>query len=103
MNAVRRGIWAAGAPVRAALIGAILVYRVVLSGVFGGRCRFEPSCSAYAEEAVRRHGAVRGAVLAAWRILRCNPFGRPGFDPVPRALRYDVVVPQAAGKVRGTA
>ena len=103
MNAVRRSLGAAGAPVRVALIGAILVYRVALSGVFGGRCRFEPSCSVYAEEAIRRHGAIRGSVLAFWRILRCNPFGRPGLDPVPKRLRYDVVVPLASGKVQETA
>ena len=103
MNAVRRVLWTAGAPVRVALIGVILVYRVALSGIFGGRCRFEPSCSAYAEEAIRRHGAVRGSLLAFWRVLRCNPFGRPGLDPVPQSLRYDVVVRSAAGKVRETA
>jgi hypothetical protein len=103
MNGVRRGLWAAGAPVRVALVGAILVYRVALSGVFGGRCRFEPSCSDYAEEAIRRHGAMRGSVLALWRVLRCNPFGHPGLDPVPRRLRYDVVVQSSTGKARGTA
>lgn len=103
MNAVRRGLWTAGAPVRVALIGVISVYRVALSGIFGGRCRFEPSCSAFAEEAIRRHGAVRGSLLASWRVLRCNPFGRPGLDPVPSSLRYDVVVRPAAGKVRETA
>ena len=103
MNAVRRGLWTAGAPVRVALIGVISVYRVALSGIFGGRCRFEPSCSAFAEEAIRRHGAVRGSLLASWRVLRCNPFGRPGLDPVPSSPRYDVVVRPAAGKVRETA
>jgi hypothetical protein len=103
MNVVRRGLWVSGAPARTALIGVILVYRVALSGVFGGRCRFEPSCSAYAEEAIRRHGAMRGSLLAFWRILRCNPFGRPGLDPVPVELRYDVVVPRARTKARGTA
>jgi putative membrane protein insertion efficiency factor len=47
------------------------------------RCRYEPTCSAYAVESVERFGAVRGAVLAAWRLLRCNPFSHGGFDPVP--------------------
>jgi uncharacterized protein len=46
-------------------------------------CRYEPTCSAYAEEAVRRHGPVRGLALAAWRVLRCNPWSRGGYDPVP--------------------
>ena len=46
-------------------------------------CRFIPTCSAYAIEALRVHGAFKGSLLAAWRILRCNPFGRPGLDPVP--------------------
>jgi uncharacterized protein len=103
MSVIRRGMWTLGAPVRVALIGVIQVYRIALSGVFGGRCRFEPSCSAYAEEAIRRHGAVRGSVLASWRILRCNPFGRAGLDPVPDELKYDVVLPTADRKARGTA
>src|ERR1700678_2475459 len=48
-----------------------------------GACRFQPSCSEYAAVAVERHGAFRGLTLAMWRLLRCNPLGRGGFDPVP--------------------
>jgi len=58
-------------------------YRVTLSPLVGGYCRFVPSCSVYAEEAIRRHGAWRGARLAAARLLRCHPFRPGGFDPVP--------------------
>jgi putative membrane protein insertion efficiency factor len=47
------------------------------------RCRYEPSCSAYAIEAVERFGVARGALLASWRLLRCNPFSHGGFDPMP--------------------
>lgn len=46
-------------------------------------CRFEPSCSRYALEALRRHGPFRGTLLAVWRVLRCNPFNAGGYDPVP--------------------
>lgn len=61
----------------------IEVYRVTLAPLIGGFCRFVPSCSVYAEEAIRRHGAGTGVVLAARRLLRCHPFHRGGFDPVP--------------------
>ena len=64
------------------LRGAIRLYQLTLAYFFVGACRYEPSCSAYAMEAVERHGALRGTVLAAWRILRCNPFSHGGFDPV---------------------
>jgi uncharacterized protein len=89
VNAARRGFAAVGAPIRALLIGSIRVYRATLSGVLGGQCRFEPSCSVYAEQAIRSRGALRGSVLALWRVLRCNPFGRPGFDPAPGDNRID--------------
>jgi hypothetical protein len=58
-------------------------YIAFLSPFFGGACRFYPSCSNYAAEAIERHGAGRGLRLAVWRLLRCNPFNKPGFDPVP--------------------
>lgn len=51
-----------------------------------GHCRFIPSCSEYAHEAVLRFGFVRGSLLAAWRLLRCHPLCRPGYDPVPQTL-----------------
>jgi putative membrane protein insertion efficiency factor len=82
MNVVRRGPYGAGAPVRALLIGCIKVYRVSLSGWLGGQCRFYPSCSQYAEDAIRVHGAVRGSGMVVWRVLRCNPFGGGGVDRV---------------------
>ncbi len=59
------------------------VYRVTLAPLLGGHCRFMPSCSAYADEALRRHGAREGLRLAGARLLRCHPFHPGGFDPVP--------------------
>jgi uncharacterized protein len=64
------------------VLAPILVYRRVLSPALPARCRYEPSCSAYAVEAVRQFGAARGIVLAAWRVVRCNPFSHGGYDPV---------------------
>ncbi|HEX5474028.1 MAG TPA: membrane protein insertion efficiency factor YidD [Vicinamibacterales bacterium] len=64
---------------------AIRGYQLLLSPIAGGACRFEPSCSAYAIEAIRRHGAARGSSLAVRRICRCHPFGASGLDPVPPA------------------
>ena len=61
----------------------IRVYQVMLSPFVGGACRFQPTCSAYAIEAVATHGAWRGSLLAARRLSRCHPLGRAGFDPVP--------------------
>jgi putative membrane protein insertion efficiency factor len=83
--AARRMLWASGAPARAALIAIIKTYRVVLSGWLGGQCRFAPTCSHYAEQAILTHGAMKGTALATWRVLRCNPYGKGGLDPVPSA------------------
>jgi len=63
----------------------IRLYQLTLSPIFGGACRFDPSCSAYAMEAIERHGAWRGSKLAIARVARCHPFGSAGFDPVPPA------------------
>ncbi|MFP3938200.1 MAG: membrane protein insertion efficiency factor YidD [Phycisphaerae bacterium] len=68
---------------RWALILTVQLYRLTLGPVLGGRCRFLPTCSEYAIEALRRHGAVRGTLLTAWRVLRCHPFSKGGYDPVP--------------------
>jgi len=76
-------LWATGMPVRALLLGLLALYRAFLSPLFGQRCRFHPSCSAYAEEAIRVHGAAKGVVLAVWRVVRCSPLSRGGLDPVP--------------------
>jgi putative membrane protein insertion efficiency factor len=58
-------------------------YQLVFSPILGGSCRFTPSCSAYASEAIERHGALRGSVLAVKRIARCHPLCHGGYDPVP--------------------
>ncbi len=73
-----------GAPGAAAVLrGAVLAYPWTLRPVLGCNCRFHPSCSDYALEALRGHGAARGAWLAARRVLRCNPWHPGGPDPVP--------------------
>jgi putative membrane protein insertion efficiency factor len=68
------------------LLFFVRAYILFLSPIFGGSCRFHPSCSNYALEAVSTHGARRGAWLAAKRLLRCSPFTKGGFDPVPEIL-----------------
>jgi putative membrane protein insertion efficiency factor len=70
------------AGVRIALI-VVRGYQLLLSPFAGGACRFEPSCSTYATEAIVKHGAGRGLWLTLRRLARCHPFARPGWDPVP--------------------
>ncbi|HEX6633094.1 MAG TPA: membrane protein insertion efficiency factor YidD [Usitatibacter sp.] len=65
------------------LIGLVRGYRYLLSPWWGGQCRFSPTCSEYAIEALQRHGAWKGSWLAARRISRCHPWHAGGFDPVP--------------------
>jgi hypothetical protein len=65
------------------LIGLVRVYQYLISPLLGPRCRFHPSCSHYAVEAVEQHGALRGSWLALRRLLRCHPWHPGGYDPVP--------------------
>jgi putative membrane protein insertion efficiency factor len=98
---VHRIAWRAGAPARLALLGLIRLYRFTLSGWLGGQCRFYPTCSRYAEDAIRVHGAVRGTLMAAWRIARCGPFTAGGVDHVPAPARspgYDAVIHTEPGR-----
>ena len=67
---------------RRIVIAPIRVYQRLISPALPRRCKYEPTCSAYAVQAIRRFGILRGLVLAAWRLLRCNPFSHGGFDPV---------------------
>jgi len=75
-----------GAVPRLLAVGAVAIYRAAVSPVIhamhGPACRFEPSCSVYARDAIAQYGVVRGGAMALWRIARCNPIGGHGFDPV---------------------
>lgn len=65
------------------LVGLIDLYRRFLSPILGSNCRFHPSCSSYARQALLTHGLAAGLALSVWRVLRCQPFCQGGFDPVP--------------------
>ena len=78
MNQLARAIWHLP---RMLLIGAVTLYQWTLSPLVGRQCRFQPTCSAYFIEAVRRYGAVRGTVRGVLRICRCHPFHSGGYDP----------------------
>ncbi len=67
---------------RRVVVLPIRLYQVTVSPLLGERCKYEPSCSRYAVEAIRTYGVLRGIVLAGWRILRCNPWSHGGHDPV---------------------
>ena len=71
--------------VRSVLSGGFRVYKRVVSPFLPPACRFHPTCSEYAAEAIEVHGALKGSALAAGRLLRCNPWSAGGFDPVPSA------------------
>jgi uncharacterized protein len=67
---------------RSAATAPILLYQRLISPALPRRCKYEPTCSRYALEAIKRYGLARGLVLAAWRLLRCNPWSHGGYDPV---------------------
>ncbi|MBV9684108.1 MAG: membrane protein insertion efficiency factor YidD [Solirubrobacterales bacterium] len=80
-------------PLRLALVVPIRVYQRLLSPALGQRCKYYPSCSEYAAQAIDRFGILRGLVLAVWRLLRCNPWSDGGFDPVEDQRLFKSQVP----------
>lgn len=67
---------------RRVALAAVVVYQRLISPALPRRCKYEPTCSRYAAQAIRRYGILRGLVLAGWRLLRCNPWSHGGHDPV---------------------
>ena len=85
------------------MIGLIKLYKKLISPIKPQCCRFTPSCSTYALEAFRKRGFIVGMILSVWRILRCNPFSKGGYDPVPeRGLRRVKTLPSAESEVSMT-
>jgi putative membrane protein insertion efficiency factor len=93
MTGARNVLRVIGAPARVLAIVLIHVYRVTLGGLLAGHCRFYPSCSQYAEAAVKSRGALEGMAFAIWRVLRCGPFTPGGVDhpPAPRRAKSQPV------------
>jgi len=77
-------------PAQTLLLALIWLYQRLLSPLFAGSCRFEPTCSEYARQAVLIHGPFKGSWLAFWRLVRCQPLCRGGYDPVPRAVLHNI-------------
>ena len=83
--------------VRAVAVAPIVVYQRVLSPAIPRRCKYEPTCSRYAVEAIGRYGILKGLVLAGWRLLRCNPWSYGGYDPVEAQRVFPI---RAGGPVK---
>ena len=83
LDDIRQGMRAVLRAIGWVLILPIRFYRKFISPLTPPTCRFTPTCSQYAIEAIRKHGPFKGLALAVWRILRCNPWGGSGYDPVP--------------------
>lgn len=82
---------------RAVAIAPIVVYQRVISPGIPRRCKYEPTCSRYAVDAIRQFGILRGLVLAGWRLLRCNPWSYGGYDPVEAQRLFKTGRPQTDG------
>lgn len=91
LSGFRRSVHLIGGGLRSVALAPLILYSRLISPALPRRCRYEPTCSAYAIQAVKRFGVLRGAVLAAWRLLRCNPFSDGGYDPVDaqRLFKHD--------------
>jgi uncharacterized protein len=74
---------------KALLLSVIHFYQRRISPMLGARCRFHPTCSHYAAEALQKHGLIKGMLLSTWRVLRCQPFCKGGYDPVPLAKKTE--------------
>lgn len=74
------------------LLSLIQGYQLYISGLHPGCCRYTPTCSRYALQAIERFGVLRGSLLAIWRVLRCNPFSRGGYDPVPENFSFPFTI-----------
>lgn len=83
MNAIKTAIRAVSRAFSWLLVLPIIFYQKCISPYTPPSCRFTPTCSEYAKQAIMKHGPVKGLALAIWRILRCNPWGGSGYDPVP--------------------
>ena len=71
-----------------ALVSLVKGYQYLVSPLLGSNCRYFPSCSSYTIEAIKLHGAAKGLVMGSWRILRCNPFSKGGYEPVPGSFEH---------------
>jgi putative membrane protein insertion efficiency factor len=98
---VRGALWTAGWPVRLSLLTIVRLYRLTLGRVIGGGCRFYPSCSAYAEQAIGELGAIRGTALTVWRVLRCSPLSKGGVEYPPQRRMYDADIRRVTEGVSG--
>ena len=78
---------------RRVALAPIVAYQRVISPALPRRCKYEPTCSAYAVQAIERYGILRGLVLAGWRVLRCNPWSHGGYDPVSAQTLFDSKTP----------
>ena len=81
---------------RRAAIALIRVYQRAISPLLPRRCKYYPTCSAYAVQAIRSYGILRGSVLASWRLLRCNPFSHGGYDPLSAQTLFRAAEPPAS-------
>jgi putative membrane protein insertion efficiency factor len=80
---------------RAVAVAPIIFYQRAISPALPRRCKYEPTCSRYAVQAIKRYGILKGLILAAWRLLRCNPFSHGGFDPVESQKLFRTRVSEA--------
>lgn len=78
------------------LIAFVKFWRALVSPLYGDVCKYHPSCSAYGLQALQTRGALMGSLLAVWRILRCNPWSKGGYDPVPGSLEHDAWLAEQA-------